>query len=211
MFRRAAVVLVIASFAVWACSEATDGLVPPAPYDAGVIEDSSSPGSGEPEEKEGFDATTRSSSPVLINEISGGGEWIELVNSSPTTTDLSGWKVADRDKDTGEPKLDDALTFPAGTKLAASAYGMVQGGGIDGGKSCPKGGQSFCFNAEFGISRKNGETLFLVASDGGIVGTVAYPADASAGDDTYGRIPNGDPNGTFQVTPATPGAPNVSK
>jgi isocitrate lyase len=31
---------------------------------------------------------------------------------------LSGWQVADRDKETGEPKLADAVTFPEGTKLA---------------------------------------------------------------------------------------------
>jgi hypothetical protein len=84
---------------------------------------------------------------------------------------------------------------------------MVIGGGLDAGIECPSGGQSFCFNAAFGIS-KIGETIFLIASDGGLVGSVAYPPDASVSRHTWSRIPNGDPSGEFRVAEETPGAAN---
>jgi hypothetical protein len=212
--RRFFVVLVLASVAVWACSESTDGLTPTDTGDggsSGSSGSSSSTSSSSGSSGSGFDATTSSSSVVLINEISGGDEWIELVNAGSAEMDLGGWKVADRDKSTGEPKFSEAVTLPVGTKLAAGAYGMVRGGGLDGGKACPDGGQSFCFNAEFGISNKNGETIFLIASDGSVVGTVVYPADASSGDDSWSRIPSGDPKATFEVGKSTPGAPNQQK
>jgi hypothetical protein len=118
--------------------------------------------------------------------------------------------VADRDKDTGEPKLVDAVTFPDGTKLKSGAYLLVKAGGIDGGKPCPEGATSaLCLHAEFGISNKNGETIFLIGRDAGVQGTAVYPPDAANGDGiSWGRLPNGDPKGAFELTRATPAAPN---
>lgn len=158
-----------------------------------------------------FDAGgNESSSTVLINEISGGDEWVELVNYGTDPVDLAGYRLADRDKDTGEPKLAEAVMFPSPTSLGSQKYLIVRGGGAgDAGKPCPDGGKSFCFNAAFGISTKNGETLFLVAPDGGTAGKVVYPPNGSGADSTYSRIPSGNPDGGFKTVPPTPGAPNV--
>ena len=54
-------------------------------------------------------------SPVLLNEISATKEWVELVSTGATATDVSGYRVADSEKEGGAPKLSDAVTFPAGT------------------------------------------------------------------------------------------------
>lgn len=219
--RRLFVLAGVFSLSIWACSEATDGLVPDPDAGIGASSGSSGAPAAEDEEEGGegkkdsatptFDATTASASQLLLNEIAPGDEWIELVNSGTKAIDVSGWSVADRDKTSGEPKLEDAVTFPSGTKLPASGYIVVQGGGVDGGKPCPDGAQAYCFNAEFGISRKAGETIFLLAKDGGVVGTAVFPADAAAGDDSWGRIPSGDPEGAFELNQATPGAENVAK
>ncbi len=207
------IAIAIACGVAVACSEATDGLVPPgAGFDGGVGLPSSS--SGEAGTSSGGGTSGGAANPgkttsqgvILLNEVSG-DDWVEIINAGDATIDLSGWTVADGDKTTGLPKVEEGATFPDGTKLEASAYGMVIGGGIDAGIECPSGGQRFCFNAEFGIS-KNGETIFLLASDGGVIGSVAYPADASVSDHTWSRRPNGDPDGEFVVTEATPGSPN---
>lgn len=164
-----------------------------------------------PKDSGRFDAGTNvTASSILINEVSGGDEWVELVNIGLAAEDIGGLRLADRDKTTGEPKLSEAVTFPASTLVAKGGYVLVRGGGTgDAGKACPDGGQSHCFNAEFGISNKSGETLFLLAADGGTLGKVVYPPDAASGGRTYARIPSGDPDASFQNAPATPGAPNV--
>ena len=214
LYLLSSVVLVVSAYA---CSEATDGVVPSAPTEAGsptatatgtTTTTPTTP--GKDASPPTFDAGSNvSASTVVINEVSGGDEWIELVNSGTGAQDLAGYKIADRDKDTGEPKLADAVTFPASTVLSPKSYLLVRGGGLDAGKTCPDGGQSYCFNADFGISNKNGETLFLIAPDGGTAGKVVYPADASSGDLSYSRIPSGDPQAPFKTVKATPGAPNV--
>ncbi len=215
------IVLASCVASAYACTEATDGLVP----DAGSGADAAAVGAdatddglapeagGRADAAALFDATTSSSSQVILNEVSAKDEWIELVNAGTSAIDVSGYAVADRDKDTGGPKLSDAVTLPPGTILSPRSYVVVQGGGLDdGGKPCPVGPWSYCYNAEFGISNKNGETLFFLAPDGGVVGTVVYPPDAaSGGGDTYGRIPSGDPAGVFVLTESTPGAANKAR
>jgi len=143
--------------------------------------------------------------------VTGSRWWIEIVNSGSTPVDVGGWKVADRDKDTGEPTLDEAATIPSGTTLAAKAYGLIRGGGLEAGKECPEGGQAFCIDAEFGTSNSNGETIYLVAANGDVVGAAVYPPNAADGEDTWGRIPSGDPDGAFRLNKATPGAENEAK
>lgn len=204
-----------AALILLSCSEATDGLVPPnrveseAGGESSAASSTSSTSSSSGSSGANRDATTTSSSPILLNEIAGDKEWIEIVNSGSQAIDLSGWRVADVNKDTGEPKLEEAATIPNGTSLAASDYGMILGGGLDAGKSCPTGGQKFCVLAEFGISTKNGETIFLVDKSGAVVGQVVYPPDAAAPDRSWSRLPNADPQGTFRLTTATPGGPNL--
>lgn len=210
--RRTFVAFSIIAASAYACSEATDGLLPydvvftPASADASATD----PSVTEPDAPaKTFDAQTVTNGVVVLNELSAGDEWIEVVNSGNAEVDVSGWQVADRDKDTGEPKLAEGVTFPPGTKLAANAYGMVKGGGADSGDPCPGTGHAFCLHAGFGISNKNGETVFLLQGDGGVAGKLVYPPDAANGDDiSWSRIPSGDPAGAFALTPATPGTAN---
>jgi hypothetical protein len=176
---------------------------PPPPIDA--ARDTSTVDSGPK-----FDAGSNlSASNLLINEVSGGDEWVELVNIGADPEDISGIRLADRDKTTGEPKLSEAVMFPPSTVVQKGGYVIVRGGGTgDAGRPCPDGGQSHCFNAEFGISNKSGETLFLLAKDGGVLGKVVYPPDASSGATSWSRLPSGDPDAGFETAPETPGAPN---
>lgn len=219
-FSRLVVAVAAVSAALAACAEAADG--PSSP--AATTVDSGSSSSTDASAATTTDATTSnpkdssapidagsnvSSGSILINEISGSGEWIELVSVGTQATDLSGYKIADRNQDTGEPKIEDAFTFPAGTVVSPRVYVIVQGGGGDAGKPCPDGGQSYCFSARFGISNKNGETLFLLAPDDKVVGKVVYPKDGSSGDKSYSRIPSGDPSASFEAVTQTPGAANV--
>lgn len=201
-----------------ACSESTDGATPATLPDA--VDGAASGTDGEAPKDDGGksssggDATiVTGDASVLINEIHAGDDWVELVATGNVATDISGFRLADTDKDTGGPKLAEAAEFPAGTILSPKAYALVQAGGLDGGvgKACPDGGQSYCINAEFGISNKDGETLFLVDKSGVVVGKVDYPAKAAGDTEAWGRIPSGDPSSTFTVTQPTPGAANVTK
>jgi hypothetical protein len=67
-------------------------------------------------------------SPVRINEIESdagtGADWVELVNISDAPVDVSGWTVKDSG-DTG------AVTFAAGTTIAARSYRVVEGLTLD--------------------------------------------------------------------------------
>ena len=196
---------------IYACSEATDGLPL---YDVIITSNdggATKPGDDEPAKP--FDAQTVSTGVVLLNEIGAKDEWIEVVNSGTADVDVGGWIVSDRDKDTGEPKLEDAVTFPEGTHLAPNTYLLVKAGGVDGGKPCPasRGPSPACFHAEFGISNKNGETIFLLAGDGGVQGTAVYPPDAANGPAiSWSRLPSGDPTGEFVLARATPGTANAN-
>jgi hypothetical protein len=159
------------------------------------------------------DAAIISVGPLLLNEVSASAEWVELVSAAVQDLDVSGYKVADESKD-GGPKLGEAVTFPAGTVLPSKAYIVVKGGGLDGGgKPCPDGGQKYCFNAQFGISNKNGDVIYLLDPTNQVVGTVTYPAKVASGDagESWGRIPSGEPTGVFKLNVATPGAVNIAK
>lgn len=153
---------------------------------------------------------TVSELPILINEISGNAEWVELVNATDAGVDLAGYVVADRDKNTGKPKPSEAVTFPPGTTLGAGRFLLVYGKNDDGGAICsePDGG-ALCFSAAFGISNKDGETIFLLAPSGVVVGQAAYPRNAAPKGSSYARLPSADPDASFDVAKETPGAPNV--
>lgn len=198
---------------VAACSEATDGVIaqawsPPiadAPGDDAVGA-TQGDGSAAPAK---LDASVVTASVVLLNELSPGGEWVEIVNAGTTPVDLGGWMVADRDKETGGPKKKDGATFPAGTTLAPGAYGIILGGGADSGDACPVGGQAFCTRADFGISKKDGETIFLLDPDGTTLGTMVFPPSPDiAKTSSWCRTPDADPAAGFRLCEATPGAAN---
>jgi hypothetical protein len=196
----------LAAMAAASCAESTDGSSPAGVIaDGGATPDAAKPTDGAAQP----DAPIITASAVLINEINPHGEWVELVATGNKATDVSGFRVADSEKDGGGPKLSDAVTFPAGTVMAPMSYLLVQGGGLDGGGlPCPDGGQSYCFNANFGVSNKSGETIYLLDKAGTVVGTADYPALAAPSGSTWGRLPNADPAGAFEVTMKTPGAPN---
>jgi len=203
-----------ASFASFSCSESTDGVVPDAASTAPPLADGSvADGGGSPTDAATkADAPVITASPALLNELSPSDEWIEIVGTGATAIDISGFRVADSEKDGGGPKLSDSVKFPSGTILSPKSYLIVKGGGLDGGgKPCPDGGQSYCFNAEFGVSNKSGETIYLLDDKGDVVGTVVYPPSAVPSSDSWGRIPSGDPKGAFVATVPTPGAANQAK
>ena len=195
-----------------ACSESTDGAVPvvaPTTADGAANETGSAPGDGALPPRDGAVVTASS---VLLNEIAADEEWVELVASGATAVDVSGYRLADSEKDGGGPKLGEAATFPDGTILSPKAYVIVQAGGLDGGgKACPDGGQSYCFHAEFGVSNKSGETLYLIDKAGAVVGSAIYPPKAAQAGETWGRLPNADPAGQFALTTPTPGGANQAK
>jgi hypothetical protein len=197
----------LAAMAAVSCAESTDGSSP-----AGVTaQDGATPDATKPSDGAAAqpDAPIVTASAVLLNEINPHGEWVELVATGNKATDVTGFRVADSEKDGGGPKLSDAVTFPAGTILSPMSYLLVQGGGLDGGGlPCPDGGQSYCFNANFGVSNKSGETIYLLDKAGTVVGSAVYPALAAPLGSTWGRLPNADPAGAFEVTMKTPGAPN---
>lgn len=199
--------LASAALAVISCAESTDGATPPTPGPttadgAPAVQPAPGDAAARP------DTATVTASDAILNEISASGEWIEVVSTGTSAVDISGFRVADMAKD-GGPKLSESVLFPAGTVLSPKAYLLVQGGGLDGGgKPCPDGGQSYCFNAEFGISNKNGDEIYLLDVAGTVVGKAAYPPAAVDAGESWGRLPSGDPAGTFQKTLATPGATN---
>lgn len=196
-----------------ACSEATDGVVaqawsPPVADEVGEDAPGSKPKDGGSTPAK-LDASVVTASVVLLNELSPGGEWVEIVNAGEAPVDLGGFVVADRDKETGGPKTKDGVTFPAGTMLAPGAYGIVLGGGVDAGDPCPVGDQTFCTRAGFGISKKDGETIFLLAPEGETVGTMVFPPSPDIPKtSSWCRTPNADPRASFQVCASTPGAAN---
>jgi Lamin Tail Domain len=230
------IALLVASHSAIAGCGGDDAILPPLTTprtDAGgdAALDASAVADATPDAKP-FDAGTNVvASPIVINEISPGDEWVELVNSSSVAVDLEGYRVADRDKTSGDPKLSESVRFPKGTVLAPNAYLLVRGGGAGGdplgnadagkpdagdagdagkaaAKPCPPGGQSYCFNAAFGISNKAGETIYLLAPDQSLKGSVVYPPLAVATGQSYSRIPSGVATAPFKANVETPGAVN---
>lgn len=191
-----------------ACSEAADL----SPDGGGSVEngDASNGGSGDgsASSKDGSasngDASTNG---VTLNEVSGKGlNWVEIVNTSASAVDVSGYGICDSEKDGGGPKIDKAAIFPSGTILSPSSYLVVAGTLSDGGNECPDGGQSYCVYGDFGISNKSGESIYFLAPDQSVIESTAYPANTLNDGQTWGRLPNG--SGDFTTTGASPGAAN---
>lgn len=193
-----------------ACAEATSGLssneadatVPAQASDAGGVPDAPNRPVG--------DGGSSNGALLLINEVSTDKEWVELVNASEAALDISGLGIADLQADAGTPKLSEAFHFPAGTILSPRAYVAVHNPSGDAG-ACPVGTESYCFKMSFGISTKNGETLFVLAANDVPISSLVVPANAAPAGATWGRIGNADPKGAFVVTVPTPGAANSTK
>ncbi len=193
-----------------ACSEAGDGrttpLVPLNDAAAAVVDAGAAP----KDARAAVDVTVvdAAASAVVVNEVSGkGAEWVELLNTGAAAIDLSGYAVADLDKDTSGPKTAEAAKLPAGTILSPNAYLVVVSLAKDAAApECPDAGQSYCFGASWGISNKDGDALFLVSPDGAVVSKADYPANVVGAGQTWGRLPNG--TGELKLNAPTPGARN---
>lgn len=192
-----------------ACAEATSGLssdAPDAAVDGGATADGAT--SFDAAHQVPNDATAPEAKFLLINEVASDKEWVELVNASSVALDISGLGIADQLPDAGVPKLSEALRFPSGTILSPHAYVVVHNPSGDA-SACPVGSESYCFKMSFGISTKNGETLYVLGADDKPLSSVAVPPNAAPAGSTWARIGNADPGGVFKVTPPTPGAANV--
>jgi hypothetical protein len=188
--------------AVTACSGSGDEAA--TSVDAGGKEDSSVPtGAGD----------------VVVNELSavGSSEWVEIGNKGAAPFDLGGYALADSDKSTGAPKTGDMMTFPIGTVIPASGRLLVLTSkkdapvGPHAKAECLANGPDTCLYASWGISASNGEAVHLLAKDGTVVTSTAYPRnlgiDADAGQ-TACRLP--DLTGELTTCTGTPGAVNAA-
>ncbi len=194
-----------------ACSEGGDGRAAPlVPLSDAAAPEVDAGAAAPKDARAPVDVTVvdAAASAVVINEISGKGtEWVELFNTGPGAIDLSGYAVADLDKDTSGPKTDEAAKLPPGTVLSPNAYLLVVALGKDAAApECPDAGQSYCFGAAWGISNKDGDALFLVSPEGAVVSKGDYPANVVGSGQTWGRLPNG--TGKLELNAPTPGARN---
>ncbi|MYA15643.1 MAG: lamin tail domain-containing protein, partial [Gammaproteobacteria bacterium] len=149
------------------------------------------------------DDANPAASPVVINELMASNsttaldpqgdadDWIELMNTSDATIDLSGMYLSD---DRAKAKK---WRFPAGTTIAAGGYLLVW---ADNDTDDSPG-----LHANFKLS-SGGESLVLSDNDTNgntVIDAVDFPALGS--DLSYGRVPEG--SGSFQVIgSASPGA-----
>lgn len=150
---------------------------------------------------------------LVINEISATEDWIELFNRGTSAFDLGGIVLAD-DDGMGGPKLDEAISFPAGTSVAPGAFLFIlakQDAAVAPGEQAPQTacdpGSSPCFYAPFGLSDGDGDALYLLDGDA-ILATGEIPPAAAPEPQSWCRVPDGD--GGFAVCDATPGASNGS-
>lgn len=219
--------LSLSALLLCSCAEVADDAVSPlSPSPAGARDDADGgddddqddgkdkdePKDDEPkDDEEPSEFAAGAASAVIINEISADGEWVELVNTGEGAVDISGFSLADRVKDGTDPKIGEAAKFPKGTILSPRSYVVVQGGGVETGKTCPPGEQSYCVLAAWGISNKSGETLFFLAPDDTVVQQAEYPPNAARAGESWARSPSGDPKAKFVVSLPTPGAKNTPK
>jgi hypothetical protein len=162
-------------------------------------------------------APSRAAEPaVVINEIHAVGvDWIELFNPGQLPADLSEWRLADTAAD-GSPRLAAALRFPRGTALPPNGYllAVTERGNKKRKKDqpqverlCASKGAVRCFRMSWGISKKRGDTLRLVAPDGSVSSEASYPGEKVSKDQTWARQPDG--SGPFATSDPTPGQPNT--
>jgi hypothetical protein len=146
---------------------------------------------------------------VVVNEIRAkGAEFVELYNPTSNAIDLSGVKVADTIADSGCPKISEALVFPNGTSLPSGQYVVVRTSSGDAGgpfADCIDAGIP-CWQATWGISNSQGESVFILTGGDVIATTGYYPPLAVDSGLSWGRLPNG--TGSFAANTPTPGGPN---
>lgn len=113
---------------------------------------------------------------VALNEINcEGTDWVELVNTSGSPADVSGWLLTDDPLDASPPRTDHRYLFPATTTIPSGAKLVVEkvAGGFPFGVSC------------------GGDTIRLAdGAAGSLVDQFVVPVLAASGD-TWGRFPDG--------------------
>jgi hypothetical protein len=151
-------------------------------------------------------------SPVVFNEVSATGtDWIELGNATSEEADLEAFGLCDSDL-AGQCDLTKALRFPAGTKVAPSAYLLILGdqpadAGTGPQTACLINGPSSCFYVPWKVSSSKGESVFIISPADEVLAELHYPTNAVAAGQTYGRLP--DLTGEPAANAPTPGAANA--
>ncbi|MEN6428183.1 MAG: lamin tail domain-containing protein, partial [Phycisphaerales bacterium] len=137
---------------------------------------------------------------LLANSDGGASDWIELHNTTSEAIDLGGWYLSD---DANDPTR---YEIASGTTLAAGGYlvfSEVQHFGNQDDPGC---------NMPFGLS-KNGETVYLQASSGGVL--IGYCEQQEFGESqagvSLGRWQGSDGGYDFvALTEPTPGSANAA-
>jgi len=142
---------------------------------------------------------------VVLNEILGVGDLVEIYNAGDRVANISGYLVTDNTS-TGTPDVANPFVFPANTLLQPGHFAVVIGmgdedgavnGGPFSGKMCGNVTVE-CYKGIFAVSQTDGENVFLLNPAQSVLDQVAYPADTSP---SYGRLPSG--VGSFAVTTET--------
>ena len=127
---------------------------------------------------------------AYTDDDGGHPDWIELYNGGGSAVDLTGWSVTD---DSAEA---DKFVFSGG-EIPAKGFVLLYAD-----KSSKKSGDAAAARLPFGLSAKNGETLFLYNAEGKLVSKLEFPALGA--DQSYG-VSEGD---TGLLHMPTPGEPN---
>ncbi|MBQ4085815.1 MAG: lamin tail domain-containing protein [Clostridia bacterium] len=143
---------------------------------------------------------------VYISEVSAGTsrtvdtegtqpEWIEIINKSTVTVDLSGWGLSDN---AGRPRK---WQFADGASIKPGQYLIVKLGESD-----VQDVSSGSYQANFGLSllADADETVTLCTPDGSVVDRMPLPRQYAS--ISYGRIDGQD--GFFYLAKSTPGSQN---
>lgn len=142
---------------------------------------------------------------LVVNEIGAtGNDFVEFVNTSTSSVDVSGYAVCDSRKD-GLPKLSHAIRFPAGTVVPAGGFLVVLFEG-----ECPSASAPYvCARGTGvgGVSQTHGENVHMIDPEDQVIITGTYPRNGSPTGWTWGRFPNG--TGAFGTTRRTPGYTNA--
>ena len=134
---------------------------------------------------------------VVINEIDcHRNDWIELVNRSSKSVDLSKWMLSD--KEPNMAKANHRYVFSQGVRIGPNEHLAVEQSGVG------------LAHLPFGIPCAGGQTVYLSKpSVGALYSTVdSVPVPKIPMDVVYGRIPTG--SGKFSLTFGTKAGPNKS-
>lgn len=198
-----------ALLALAACAEQSDDSAPLNKPDTGLLE----VGSDAPAVESGADAAPPDGASggggVVLNELRAvDGDYIELLNVSGKTVDLSGWTLSSLKQD--DASTPNVYTFPAGTTLAAGEHFLVVGkdpaAGTELTTSCVDAAVSHCGHVTWGVSDKSGSLVTLALPDAAVSDLHLYPPGAAPSGSSFGRLPDG--TGAFVATKPTPGLAN---